>query len=268
MRPIRRGLSPTGNETYSTYQSAKSDLIYKFSSGWHNERHIASYCSYCERKIVTNLAVEHIQPKDGYFGHPELELTWSNFLLSCVNCNSTKGAKEILFYNLFLPDRDNTFYAFEYTADGMIKPRDTLSSTNKARANNTLKLLGLNKETYATKDNLIALNRRSQRINIWGIAEIALEDYKSGFTVPAVKNQIVTNMVANGFFSVWMTVFDKYPEMKNLFIDAIHGTRESGCFDNQGNCIVSHPNEDQLDGGGKIWDNNTFLKNVRDFDIF
>jgi hypothetical protein len=37
-------------------------------------------------------------------------------------------------------------------------------------------------------------------------------------------------MVLSGFFSVWMTVFKDYPEMKNLFIDALRGTRESGCL--------------------------------------
>ena len=238
LRPIKRGDSPTGNEIYSPYKLAKPYLIDKLSSGWNNGRHIASYCSYCERRIDTNLAVEHIQPKDGEFGHPELKFTWSNFLLACVNCNSIKGAKEILFYNLFLPDRDNTFYTFEYMADGMIKPRDTLSYTNKARANSTLKLLGLNKETRetcVTKDNLIVRDRRSQRINIWGMAEESLSDYLYDTNNLIVKKLIVKLMLTSGFFSVWMTVFDDYPEMKNLFIDAIHGTRESGCFDNQGN---------------------------------
>jgi len=271
LRPIRRGNSPIENEIYPTYQKAKEDLIDRFASGWNNGRHIASYCSYCERKIETNLAVEHIKPKDGEFGHPELELTWSNFLLACVNCNSTKGAKEVIFHNLFLPDRDNTFYAFEYTADGMIKPRDTLSSTNKARANITLKLLGLDKatrETYSATGNLIALDRGSQRIEIWGLAEEALCNYLDNIENQSVKKLIVINMLSNGFFSIWMTVFDDYSEMKNLFIDAIHGTRKSGCFNDEGNSVISHSNEDQLAGGGKPWDTSSFLKNVRDFDIY
>jgi len=255
LRPIRRGNSPIGNEIYPTYQKAKEDLIDRFSSGWNNGRHIASYCSYCERKIETNLAVEHIKPKDGEFGHPELERTWSNFLLACVNCNSTKGKKEILFYNLFLPDRDNTFYAFEYTADGMIKPRDTLSYTNKARASNTLKLLGLDKETretYSATGNLIALDRRRQRIEIWGEAKEALLDYRDNIESQVVKKFIVKNMLLSGFFSIWMTVFDDYSEMKNQFINAIHGTRESGCFNDEANIITPHPNEDKLEGGSKI----------------
>ena len=216
LRPIRRGNSPIGNEIYPTYQKAKVDLIDKISSGWCNKgKHISSYCSYCERKIETNLAVEHIKPKGGEFGHPELKFTWSNFLLACVNCNSTKGAKEVIFHNLFLPDRDNTFYAFEYTADGMIKPRDTLSAINKTRANTTLKLLGLDKdtrETYSATGNLIAQDRGSQRIEVWGIAENALTEYLNN---PTLKELIIQLMLFSGFFSVWMTVFKDCTEMRN-----------------------------------------------------
>jgi len=271
LRPIRRGESPTGNETYSPYQSAKKDLIDKLSSGWNNGRHIASYCNYCERPIYTNLAVEHIIPKNGEFGNSELKEKWSNFLLACVNCNSTKGAKEVLFYNLFLPDRDNTFYAFEYTADGMIKPRDTLSGTNKARVNITLKLLGLDLETkknFSSVGNVIAQDRVAQRIEVWGIAEESLCDYLNDINNLATKKLIVKLMLSSGFFSVWMTVFKDYSEMKNLFIDAIHGTRESGCFDDEANCLGFHPNKDNLKGGGKIWDDNIFLKNLRNFTLY
>ena len=245
LRPIRRGLSPKGDETYSPYESAKPDLIDR----------ISSYCSYCERKINTNLAIEHIQPKGGEFGHPELKEKWSNFLLACVNCNSTKGSKEIILHFFLLPDRDNTFYAFEYRADGIIEPRKGLNLIGQFRVGYTLKLLGLDKatrETFSTEGNLIAQDRRSQRIEIWGEAEEALSDYRDNINNQVVKKLIVKNMLANGFFSVWMTVFKDYLEMKNLFIDAIHGTRESGCFDDNGNIVTPHPNNDKLEGGGKI----------------
>ena len=250
MRPVRKGISPIQGD-FSKYEDAKQYLV----------SHLALYCSYCERRVMTNLAVEHIEPKGGDFGKPKLEKKWSNFLLACVNCNSSKGSREVLFYNLFLPDRDNTFYAFEYTADGVIKARETLSYTNKARANITLKLLGLDKalrKTLNENDKQIALDKRSQRMEVWGTAEMALEDYKSASTVLAVKNQIVENMKANGFFSVWMTVFEDYSEMKNLFIDSIQGTRESGCFDEEGNSKTFHPNEDELEGGGKVWNSSIY----------
>ncbi len=117
MRPVRRGDSPIAGD-YADYKTAKTDLIARIASGKHNGQHIAAYCSYCERKIDTNLAVEHIEPKKGAHGKPELKGRWSNFLLACVNCNSTKGDKRVVLDQLYLPDRDNTALAFQYQADG------------------------------------------------------------------------------------------------------------------------------------------------------
>ena len=62
MRPIRRGMSPRSRD-FLDYKKAKPELVSRIGSGWFNKIHIASYCSYCERPIVTNLAIEHIQPK-------------------------------------------------------------------------------------------------------------------------------------------------------------------------------------------------------------
>ena len=244
MRPVGKGLSPV-NGDYSKYEDAKPDLVSR----------LGLYCSYCERKIPTNLAVEHIEPKGGNFGNPDLEKRWSNFLLACVNCNSSKGSKEVILNKIFLPDRDNTFYAFEYFADGNISSSTHLNISNKNIAKSTLSLLGLDKKirrTFNAKGKQIALDKVSQRIEVWGIAEEALIDYKSALTIQAVKNQIVNSMKANGFFSIWMKIFDTYPEMKNLFIDAMNGTRESGCFDVNGNNITPHPNLDNLTDGGKV----------------
>ena len=116
MRPVKRGDSPIIGD-YDKYEKAKTELISRLDS----------YCSYCERKIVTNLAVEHIEPKAGTYGQPKLEGCWTNFLLACVNCNSTKGSKQVLFNALFFPDRDNTFFAFEYLADGSVIPSAQLT---------------------------------------------------------------------------------------------------------------------------------------------
>ncbi|MEM8995751.1 MAG: HNH endonuclease [Acidobacteriota bacterium] len=96
MRPVRRDRSPLiavedsdgpadGGAPevvdFEDYADAKADLVSR----------LGLFCSYCERAINTNLAVEHIQPKKGDFGRPDLAGRWENFLLACVNCNSTKG---------------------------------------------------------------------------------------------------------------------------------------------------------------------------------
>ena len=92
MRPILRGDPPSTQFDY--YEDAKADLVAR----------LGLFCSYCERPIKTNLAVEHILPKTIY---KDLELEWSNFLLSCVNCNSCKGSKDVDRSEVLLPDHDN-----------------------------------------------------------------------------------------------------------------------------------------------------------------
>lgn len=99
MRPVDRGDSPN-NGDFENYRDAYIPLLAR----------LGPYCSYCERRIQTNLAVEHIQPKADYL-YPELEGRWENYLLACVNCNSTKGDKDVRPENFYLPDRDNTLAA-------------------------------------------------------------------------------------------------------------------------------------------------------------
>jgi uncharacterized protein (TIGR02646 family) len=110
MRPIRRGNAPQPHD-YADYKSAQPDLVAR----------LGPYCSFCERPVVTQLAVEHIQPK-GLPAYAHLIGRWSNFLLACVNCNSTKKDKDVDPENILLPDRDNTFAAFRFLPDGTIEP--------------------------------------------------------------------------------------------------------------------------------------------------
>ena len=74
MRPVLRGDSPQTGD-FDDYRDAFGELASR----------IGIFCSYCERRIATQVAVEHIQPKDGPFGHPDLERRGENFLLGCVN---------------------------------------------------------------------------------------------------------------------------------------------------------------------------------------
>ena len=91
MRPIERGAAPCA---YGDYKEAKQDLVNR----------LGTYCSYCERRIATILAVEHIQAKSlPHYAH--LANDWNNFLLACVNCNSSKSAAEVDPARYLLPDR-------------------------------------------------------------------------------------------------------------------------------------------------------------------
>lgn len=245
MRPVKKGTSPVDGD-FNKYEDAKPELVAR----------LGLYCSYCERKISTLLAVEHIEPKDGKNGKPQEEKRWSNFLLACVNCNSCKGSKAVDFQKLFFPDRDNTYHAFYYTDDGKVMSNPKLTPDQIVIANNSLKLVGLDKPVQEFKDandELVALDRAAQRMQVISIAQAALNSMLTEPDSIGLKEMIIKNAEANGFFSIWMKVFDNYPDMKIRLIQAFKGTEESGCFDmTNGEAITPAPNSDALDYGGKV----------------
>ncbi|MFA0162038.1 HNH endonuclease [Vibrio splendidus] len=245
MRPVKKKLSPIIGD-FNKYEDAKPELVSR----------LGLYCSYCERKISTLLAVEHIEPKDGDYGQPQLEKRWSNFLLACTNCNSCKGSKKVDFRRLFFPDRDNTFFAYEYGLDGSVTYSTVLAPRQKVMARNTLRLVGLDKPVQVFKDEndeQVALDRVAQRMEAFGVAQVALSLLQSEPNSIALKSSIVMNAVDNGFFSIWMKVFDAYPDMKIRFIKAFNGTEDSACFDmTTGNSVTPAPNPDVLAHGGKV----------------
>jgi uncharacterized protein (TIGR02646 family) len=245
MRPIQRGASPQSKD-FSDYEKAKPYLVSR----------LGSYCSYCERRIATMLAVEHIQPKDGAYGQPHLIGRWNNFLLACVNCNSTKLAKAVGLAQVLLPDRDNTFVAFSYLPDGTVKPAAGLTPAQISLAKDTLALTGLDKKINVALDEngkQQAIDRVAQRMEAWALAEETKTDVDSHPGNEAVRQCAVRTAKENGFFSIWMTAFHNDPDMRNRLIDAFAGTRGSGCFDASTTVTVSPaPNPDKLANGAKI----------------
>jgi len=252
VRPIRRNASPRAQD-FTHYRDAFRPLLSRISVGSLNGILIGQYCSYCERAVPTNLAVEHIIPKDGPYGDEDLENSWCNFLLACVNCNSTKSNKLVVFEDLLLPDRDNTYYAITYTYNGEVIPTLGMDHDIQEKAQNTIDLVGLNKQIQNDNEETeVAIDRRQQRINAWLNAMDSLEDYESDSNNVGVKKGIVKSMLGSGFFSIWMDVFSSHQEIRNRLIDAISGTRSSGCFDDNSQTTTPCPNFDNLLGGGKV----------------
>jgi hypothetical protein len=235
MRPINRGNSPN---IYTNYEEAKPDLVDR----------LGSYCSYCERRIPTNLAVEHILPKDDSLGFTHLENEWTNFLLGCVNCNSAKRIKIISFDQYLLPDRDNTFPYFDYQENGMVEvvaPDDEIARM----AQNTLDMVVLNRFEHPNWDSTImfsAIERVGQRVQAWVQAKDALQDYLDGFTIP---RRIAAEAAATGFFSIWMTAFEGHIEVRKAIIEIFSGTA-ADCFDDNTDPIYPRPNNG-LENSGK-----------------
>lgn len=213
MRPIERGPVP---QVYARYEDAKQDLVNR----------LGLYCSYCERRIATLLAVEHIQPK-ALPQYAHLTLVWENFLLSCVNCNSAKGDKDVMLANLLLPDRDNTFVAFRYDPLGTV---EVVAGPSEGLAEATRELTALNRLTHSDWNDQVmfsALERVSQRVQAWEQAREALADFQAGRTSARA---IAREAAGCGFFSIWMAAFEGIPEVRRELIAAFPGTA-ADCFD-------------------------------------
>jgi uncharacterized protein (TIGR02646 family) len=244
VRPICKGASPRP-AGFTPYADALPYLVSR----------LGNYCSYCERSIVTNLAVEHIQPKS-LEAYAHLVGEWGNYLLGCVNCNSTKKNKNVVLADVLLPDRDNTFAAFDYLEDGTIQPsqKAVLAGLGEI-AKNTLTLTGLDKTPISAVDEnekLVALDRISQRKQAWILALNVKNDLETQPKNITLRNWLVVLAKASGFFSIWMAVFAHDQDMRQRLIKAFQGTLQSGCFDANGTSISPAPNINGLANGGKI----------------
>lgn len=241
MRPVFRDSSPQPTD-YTDYTTAFPDLVGR----------IGSYCSYCERRIATNLAVEHIQPK-ALPAYAHLIGRWDNFLLGCVNCNSTKGRKDVVLANVLLPDRDNTLIAYVYSSDGRVTVLPTLAEPIKAIASATLALVGLDRRASEILDDngrLIAIDRAAQRMEAWLIAQSSRDDLQLNQT-DAFRRQIARTARESGFFSIWMTVFADDPVVRRMLIAEFRGTAID-CFDPETTLPLSPRPDHGLTDGGKL----------------
>ena len=242
MRPVRKG-KPIHYADGQPYNKAVGDLAAR----------LGTYCSYCERYISTGLEVEHIQPKS-IAANKYLEFSWSNFLLSCKNCNATKLDKNPSLNDWLIPDRDNTAAAFLYLKDGVIGVAPKLAPLQKDAANRTLSMMGLNKEVHQIVDelgNLVALDRRNQRLQAWLLAERYMHKWIRNPSADMA--EIIEDIAkSSGFFSIWLTAFEFIPPIRQKLIDAFKGT-ESACFDPITTLpSLPHPNNDGLPAGAKL----------------
>jgi uncharacterized protein (TIGR02646 family) len=241
MRPVLRGDSPQAVD-YDNYRDAFGELAGR----------IGMFCSYCERRIATQLAVEHIQPK-GLPAYAHLQGRWENFLLGCVNCNSTKGDEDVVLANVLLPDRDNTAAAYEYTMDGKIAIPGRLAIPERTMAERTLALTGLDKRASAVVDSngqLVAIDRVAQRMEIWLIAQESKRDLQA-HSSDGFRRQIARTATGHGFFSIWMTVFSDDVAVRRLLIAEFRGTAVD-CFDANSTAAVSPRPLNGLTHGSKI----------------
>lgn len=221
LRPVDKGVEPL--QAYATYRDAAPDLVAQ----------LGRYCSYCERKIETHLAVEHVQPK---LLEPDLAYTWLNFLLACVNCNSCKGSTAIALADYLWPDVDNTLRAYCYLRGGVIEPSPALDIFLKAKAVASLALTGLDRYPSGpgptpTRSDL----RWKKRFDVWKMAHRALCRLHSNDSI-ILRDQIVETAKEAGLFSIWWSVFDSDVDMRRRLRDAFPGTHGAS-FDTDENLV-------------------------------
>lgn len=155
MHSVSRGASPTGIV----------DLDRAYTAGWVNfyERGVGSkptddhwrrfqahldavfhgLCAYCEG--FCKVEVDHFRPKSRF---PKLTYKWSNWVMSCHECNHSK-AEHWPINGLINPcdqrrDRLAESYFVIDLLTAEILPRVTLASRSKAIAMKTIELLSLN----------------------------------------------------------------------------------------------------------------------------
>ncbi len=215
MRPVRRGQDPGG---YSEYGAAYPSLVTS----------IGRYCSFCEAPLK-NGQVEHVLPKEEY---PHLRLSWSNFLLACLNCNATKGVWPKVEFGgrqvAFWPDTDNTARAFEYHLHQSPRPAGTLADADRARAAELLSRTGVDRSPahprWSNKDD-----RWELRYEAWEQATECLSDLTQEDT--QIHRKRIAQLAGKcGFWSVWRAVFAADVDMLRRFNLAFVGT-SIDCFD-------------------------------------
>ena len=229
MRPVDKGKSPY--EKIKVYQDALPYLGKK----------IGLYCSYCEMPIKHVPEIEHVAAKSRGG-----DLTaWSNLLLGCKYCNARKlvdvtpTTKTMYLW----PDEQNTAIAYTY--------KNGFPEINK----NVLLELDVTGKLYEKAKNLydmVALDHKPdengkkksrdrrfiERSATYYRAKESLAGWKNSKNAPEqfreiLKKQIVMTVVADGFFSVWLTVFSEEPEICNALIERYPGTRKE-CYDEFG----------------------------------
>jgi uncharacterized protein (TIGR02646 family) len=186
-------------------------------AGPHLKARIGRYCCYCERAILASLAVEHKLPREH---HPHLTLAWSNLLLACSNCNSTKGYRDTANTPVIWPDEEDTYSVIEYARSGAVRPADGVPEVLAARVRNLLDLTGL---TRCPRDLRGSDHRFFDRQEAWRKAEQSAADLAGRDTLQ-MRTAIIEVAKSTGGFSIWMKAFANDAKMHTALRAAFPGT--------------------------------------------
>jgi uncharacterized protein (TIGR02646 family) len=215
VRPVERGPDPNPDR-WSDWGAGAADAL---------AGRMQWYCAYCEVALPTGPHVEHIQPR---MHHPDLELEWTNWVLACTNCNSTKGHEDVPLASCLWPDRDNTFRAFLYGDAGVVGVNEELDAGTQALAEKLMNVVGLDRRPGHPSQRL-SDRRWSRRRDAYDKAVRARARVRANPGDAGLRELAMMCAEATGFFSVWMAVFEDDPEMRRELIGHFDAAPE--CFD-------------------------------------
>jgi len=230
MRPIVK-THPLNNAgakiVFNKYGDAKQHLIDQ----------TCRYCHFCEMPILNSPAVEHIKPKEcngNKTKYKNLTNKWSNLLLICTYCNSTKGNQDIKLQNYYWPFKNNTLIPFEHLTGSVIIDNTMLPAV-QTKAQNTINLYGLSSITNSSggKDT-----RFEHRIRVISQAIERFAEYTANPQLITI-NAIIGQAIEAGYFSVWFNVFKSQPLVRQALLQAFKVP--ATCFDANFNPIPRNP---------------------------
>lgn len=233
MRPIDKGDIPTDDKgqpkTVSNHRSWRKYLIDR----------IGNYCCYCGISLTDSPQVEHVIAQSIL---AKLILSWFNLLLACGACNRSKSKKPCPPHTHYLPDVHNTYLAFELDFApnpkqngedaAFIKPNANLTTNQAVKANNTIQLCDLDKDTSTSPTDRVTDLRWRYRFQAFYQAELWRKNWNDwGSTKPdEFVELLMTAALSKGFFSIWFRIFEDVTPVKKALVEGFPGTALI-CFD-------------------------------------
>lgn len=151
-----------------------------------------------------------------------------------MNCNSVKDEKDLGEGETLWPDEHNTVLAVDYRRGGFVGVSAALDGDLANRARALVDLIGLDRHVVeGFPDPARRDNRWRQREAAWRVAESCLAKYQRQDQAEAALDLVVEAALGHGFFSVWLSVFDEFPDVKRALVASFAGT-STACFDSQG----------------------------------
>lgn len=204
MRPIIKTTKLDSNGSpleYKAWTDAKPELVGE----------TGEFCAYCGKQVNrVDLQVDHVYGKrtkdtNGNLKYDHLKYRWDNFLLSCINCNTTKGKKDVAVLQPFLPHINNLLHFIEVINGGTVQIKQTVTGVELLRTLAFIDLVGLDRKPgdpdFSDKDD-----RWDCRLKVYDIATRQRVKYCAVPQTTDIEN-IVDLASSNGQFAIWYCTF-------------------------------------------------------------